>query len=128
MASGRRYACPFCSDFFDIVSLCCHLDEDHPLNTINGVCPVCAVKVSSDMVAHITLQHANMFKISFLIFPPTTLVILFTNGDFKRTLCDSSNESCFIHSLTIILRDDTEKESKKRWGSVNAINLEERVS
>ncbi|KAJ4900650.1 Protein DEHYDRATION-INDUCED 19-like protein 6 [Raphanus sativus] len=56
----EEYACPFCSDYFDIVSLCCHIDEDHPMNTINGVCPVCAVKVSSDMVAHITLQHANM--------------------------------------------------------------------
>ncbi|KAF8105454.1 hypothetical protein N665_0157s0041 [Sinapis alba] len=60
----EEYACPFCSDYFDIVSLCCHIDEDHPMNTINGVCPVCAVKVSSDMVAHITLQHANMFKVT----------------------------------------------------------------
>ncbi|CAF2144379.1 hypothetical protein BRARA_B03569 [Brassica rapa] len=56
----EEYACPFCSDYFDIVSLCCHIDEDHPMDTINGVCPVCAVKVSSDMVAHITLQHANI--------------------------------------------------------------------
>ncbi|RID76602.1 hypothetical protein BRARA_B03567 [Brassica rapa] len=61
----EEYACRFCLDYFDIVSLCCHIDEDHPMDTINGVCPVCAVKVSSDMVAHITLQHANMFKISF---------------------------------------------------------------
>ncbi|XP_013618237.1 PREDICTED: protein DEHYDRATION-INDUCED 19 homolog 6-like [Brassica oleracea var. oleracea] len=60
----EEYACPFCSDYFDIVSLCCHIDENHPMDTINGVCPVCAVKVSSDMVAHITLQHANMFKVT----------------------------------------------------------------
>ncbi|KAF8044915.1 hypothetical protein N665_6024s0001 [Sinapis alba] len=60
----EEYACPFCSDYFDIVSLCCHLDEDHPMNTINVVCPVCTVKVSSDMVAHITLQHSNMFKVT----------------------------------------------------------------
>ncbi|KAF2552411.1 hypothetical protein F2Q68_00036664 [Brassica cretica] len=32
----EEYACPFCSDYFDIVSLCCHIDEDHPMNTING--------------------------------------------------------------------------------------------
>ncbi|KAL9811645.1 Protein DEHYDRATION-INDUCED 19 6 [Arabidopsis thaliana] len=66
----EEYACPFCSDYFDIVSLCCHIDEDHPMNAKNGVCPVCAVKVSSDMIAHITLQHANMFKISFLLSLP----------------------------------------------------------
>ncbi|CAN8255772.1 unnamed protein product [Cochlearia groenlandica] len=64
----EEYACPFCADFFDIVSLCCHIDEDHPMDVNNGVCPVCAVKVSSDMVAHITIQHANMFKIS-LFYP-----------------------------------------------------------
>ena len=33
----EEYACPFCSDYFDIVSLCCHIDEDHPMDTINGV-------------------------------------------------------------------------------------------
>ncbi|RID43595.1 hypothetical protein BRARA_I00446, partial [Brassica rapa] len=56
----EEYACPFCSDYFDIVSLCCHVGQDPHMDTINGVCPVCAVKVSSDMVAHITLQHSNM--------------------------------------------------------------------
>ncbi|KAF3541571.1 hypothetical protein F2Q69_00024919 [Brassica cretica] len=33
----EEYACPFCSDYFDIVSLCCHIDENHPMDTINGV-------------------------------------------------------------------------------------------
>ncbi|CAG7895763.1 unnamed protein product [Brassica rapa] len=31
------YAFPFCSEYFDIVSLCCHIDEDYPMDTINGV-------------------------------------------------------------------------------------------
>ncbi|CAN7045537.1 unnamed protein product [Brassica rapa subsp. trilocularis] len=35
------------------------------MDTINGVCPLCAVKVSSDIVAHITPQHANMQDILF---------------------------------------------------------------
>lgn len=29
------------------------------------VCPVCAMRVGVDMVAHITLQHGNIYKISF---------------------------------------------------------------
>lgn len=33
----EEFACPFCSDFFDIVSLCCHIDEDHPMEAKNGV-------------------------------------------------------------------------------------------
>ncbi|XP_024014836.1 protein DEHYDRATION-INDUCED 19 homolog 3 isoform X2 [Eutrema salsugineum] len=32
----EEFACPFCSDYFDIVSLCCHIDEDHPMEAKNG--------------------------------------------------------------------------------------------
>lgn len=32
------------------------------------VCPVCAMRVGVDMVAHITLQHGNIFKISLTLF------------------------------------------------------------
>ncbi|KAF4359267.1 hypothetical protein G4B88_024231, partial [Cannabis sativa] len=61
----EEFPCPFCSDYFDIVGLCCHIDEEHPVEAKNGVCPVCAMRVGVDMVAHITLQHGNIFKISF---------------------------------------------------------------
>ncbi|KAK6159825.1 hypothetical protein DH2020_003206 [Rehmannia glutinosa] len=62
-----EYPCPFCSDYFDIVGLCCHIDDEHPVEAKNGVCPVCAMRVGVDMVAHITLQHGNIFKISFYL-------------------------------------------------------------
>ncbi|XP_075487384.1 protein DEHYDRATION-INDUCED 19 homolog 3-like [Primulina tabacum] len=58
----EEYICPFCSEYFDIVGLCCHIDDEHPVETNNGVCPVCSVRVGVDMVAHITLQHGNIFK------------------------------------------------------------------
>ncbi|XP_073026516.1 protein DEHYDRATION-INDUCED 19 homolog 3-like [Primulina eburnea] len=58
----EEYICPFCSEYFDIVGLCCHIDDEHPVETNNGVCPVCSVRVGVDMVAHITLQHGNVFK------------------------------------------------------------------
>lgn len=58
----EEFPCPFCSEYFDIVGLCCHIDEEHPVEATNGVCPVCAMRVGVDMVAHITLQHGNIFK------------------------------------------------------------------
>ncbi|KAK6915648.1 Protein dehydration-induced 19, C-terminal [Dillenia turbinata] len=61
----EEFPCPFCSEYFDIVGLCCHIDEEHPMDAKNGVCPICAIRVGIDMVAHITLQHGNVFKISF---------------------------------------------------------------
>ncbi|KAI4295206.1 hypothetical protein MLD38_040584 [Melastoma candidum] len=60
----EEFPCPFCSEYFDIVGLCCHIDDEHPLEANNGVCPVCEMKEGVDMVAHITLQHGNIFKIS----------------------------------------------------------------
>lgn len=59
----EEYPCPFCSEYFDIVGLCCHIDDEHPLEAKNGVCPICAMRVGIDMVAHITLQHGNIFKL-----------------------------------------------------------------
>lgn len=60
--SREEYICPFCSEYFDIVGLCCHIDEEHPVEAQNGVCPVCALRVGVDMVAHITLQHGSILK------------------------------------------------------------------
>lgn len=59
----EEFPCPFCSEYYDIVGLCCHIDDEHPVEAKNGVCPVCAVRVGVDMVAHITLQHGNIFKV-----------------------------------------------------------------
>ncbi|KAK9673302.1 hypothetical protein RND81_12G159000 [Saponaria officinalis] len=59
----EEFPCPFCSEFFDIIGLCCHIDDEHPVEAKNGVCPVCAMRVGVDMVAHITLQHGNIFKV-----------------------------------------------------------------
>ncbi|XVF38806.1 hypothetical protein REPUB_Repub20aG0133600 [Reevesia pubescens] len=61
-----EFLCPFCAEDFDIVGLCCHIDEEHPVEAKNGVCPVCAKRVGMDIVSHITMQHGNFLKISFL--------------------------------------------------------------
>ena len=32
-----EFICPFCAEVFDIVGLCCHIDEEHPVEVKNGV-------------------------------------------------------------------------------------------
>ncbi|XP_057961377.1 protein DEHYDRATION-INDUCED 19 homolog 3-like isoform X2 [Malania oleifera] len=59
----EEFPCPFCTEYFDIVGLCCHIDDEHPVEAKNGVCPICTMRVGVDMVAHITLQHGNIFKL-----------------------------------------------------------------
>ncbi|RRT36461.1 hypothetical protein B296_00057539, partial [Ensete ventricosum] len=61
-----EFPCPFCSEDFDIVGLCCHIDDEHPVEAKNGVCPVCAARVGLDLVGHLTTQHGSFLKISFL--------------------------------------------------------------
>lgn len=58
-----EFVCPFCDLDFDIATLCCHLEDHHPFESSNAVCPVCATKVGRDMVGHITLQHGHLFKV-----------------------------------------------------------------
>ena len=58
-----QFLCPFCAEDFDIVGLCCHIDEEHPVEAKNGVCPVCAKRVGMDIVSHITMQHGNFLKV-----------------------------------------------------------------
>jgi len=58
-----EFICPFCHLDFDIATLCCHLEDHHPFESSNAVCPVCAAKVGRDMVGHITLQHGHLFKL-----------------------------------------------------------------
>ncbi|URE21102.1 hypothetical protein MUK42_10909 [Musa troglodytarum] len=45
-----EFACPFCTEVFDVVGLCCHMDDEHPVESKNGVCPVCAARVGMDMI------------------------------------------------------------------------------
>ncbi|GFZ07192.1 drought-induced 19 [Actinidia rufa] len=33
----EEFPCPFCSEYYDIVGLCCHIDDEHPVEAKNGV-------------------------------------------------------------------------------------------
>ncbi|WZZ19626.1 hypothetical protein YC2023_112715 [Brassica napus] len=57
------YQCPFCSDDYDLVELCHHIDEEHQLEATHGVCPVCSKRVKMHMVDHITTYHRDVLKI-----------------------------------------------------------------
>ncbi|XP_055814267.1 protein DEHYDRATION-INDUCED 19 homolog 4-like [Solanum dulcamara] len=61
--SRPEFLCPFCGEDFDIVGLCCHIDEEHAIEAKNGICPVCAKRVGTNLVGHITQQHGNILKV-----------------------------------------------------------------
>jgi len=35
--SRAEFLCPFCAEDYDVVGLCCHIDEEHPVEAKNGV-------------------------------------------------------------------------------------------
>ncbi|KAG5231711.1 drought-responsive family protein [Salix suchowensis] len=57
-----EYPCPYCTDYYDLVELCFHIDEEHYLEAKSGVCPVCLNKVGMDLVDHITIEHRTIYK------------------------------------------------------------------
>ncbi|KGN47406.1 protein DEHYDRATION-INDUCED 19 homolog 4 [Cucumis sativus] len=61
--SKAEFLCPFCAEDFDIVGLYCHVDEEHPVEVKNAVCPLCTKKVGMDIVGHIISQHGSLFKV-----------------------------------------------------------------
>lgn len=55
--------CPYCYEDFDIASLCTHLEDEHSCESRATVCPICSVKVVRDVLSHITIHHAHLFKL-----------------------------------------------------------------
>ncbi|KAJ0946622.1 putative drought induced 19 type, zinc-binding protein [Helianthus annuus] len=57
------FPCPYCYEDFDMGSLCSHLEDEHSCESRTTICPVCSVKVTRDMLSHISLQHGQLFKL-----------------------------------------------------------------
>ncbi|KAM3326417.1 protein DEHYDRATION-INDUCED 19 isoform X1 [Capsicum chacoense] len=63
-------ACPFCSEDFDMLGLCCHIDSEHRIEAKTGICPLCSTKVRTNMATHVIVQHESVLKISFTSYIP----------------------------------------------------------
>lgn len=61
-AEEEELECPFCGEEFDGVGLCLHIDDEHPVETKAGVCPICTDRVGMDLVGHMTSEHPSFFK------------------------------------------------------------------
>ncbi|XP_016565817.1 protein DEHYDRATION-INDUCED 19 isoform X2 [Capsicum annuum] len=55
-------ACPFCSEDFDMLGLCCHIDSEHRIEAKTGICPLCSTKVRTNMATHVIVQHESVLK------------------------------------------------------------------
>lgn len=93
-----EFPCPYCDDDFDLVELCCHVEHMHFSQAKSGVCPVCAVNVSSSMIAHLTKQHGKMIKIQHKMKslkgkPDANLSLLLKefHEEYLKSVLDSSS-------------------------------------
>ncbi|XP_076950364.1 protein DEHYDRATION-INDUCED 19 homolog 4-like isoform X1 [Bidens hawaiensis] len=60
--SNMEMVCPYCSDGFDALGLCVHLEDQHPLEIKLGVCPLCATNLGKNMISHLIIQHESALK------------------------------------------------------------------
>lgn len=100
-----EYPCPYCSEDFDLLGLCCHIDEEHHLEAGYGVCPVCALRVGMNMVDHITTQHGDIFKSNHRL--------KFHKGDSYSTLSSLRKELHDAHYESLLARS---------WSSLSSSN------
>ncbi|KAL8171796.1 hypothetical protein V2J09_023600 [Rumex salicifolius] len=135
------YPCPYCSEYFDIVGLCCHIDDEHPLEAKNGVCPVCANKVGIDMKELREGNFQSLFGGSSYIASsnsaapdPLSSFILPMCDELVKSECSSSADTIFpnigkeensvernVHSPPLSIKD--QKERAKRSGFVHELLL-----
>ncbi|KAL8160704.1 hypothetical protein V2J09_002241 [Rumex salicifolius] len=71
-----EYICPFCSEEFDILGLCCHIEEAHPVESKKGICPICGVLVGVNLIDHVAMEHEYVNRISFLQMCPSKYISL----------------------------------------------------
>ncbi|KAG9131934.1 hypothetical protein Leryth_023258 [Lithospermum erythrorhizon] len=54
--------CPYCVENFDILGLCCHIDDQHFKEAKTGICPICVKRLDTNMTVHIIAQHENLLR------------------------------------------------------------------
>lgn len=52
----EEFPCCFCSEYFDIVGLCCHIDDEHPVEAKNGV-------YLSFLISYCGVDHPLLFSL-----------------------------------------------------------------
>ncbi|KAL4643069.1 hypothetical protein ACB092_02G066500 [Castanea dentata] len=120
--SKAEFLCPFCAEDYDVVGLCCHIDEEHPVEVKNGVCPICAKRVGMDIVSHITMQHGSFLKVQRKRrFRKGTLSLL------RKELREGNLQSLFGGS-TCIVSSNTEPDPLLSSFIYNAPIVDEPVS
>ncbi|WMV47668.1 hypothetical protein MTR67_041053 [Solanum verrucosum] len=99
-------ACPFCSEDFDMLGLCCHIDSEHRIEAKTGICPLCATKVRTNMATHVIVQHESILKISFTSYIP--IYQFHTGMDRDRTyaLCKRKHRNGGSFSALSLLRKE----------------------
>ncbi|TYK10279.1 protein DEHYDRATION-INDUCED 19-like protein 3 isoform X3 [Cucumis melo var. makuwa] len=66
----EEFPCPFCSEYLDIVGLCCHIDEEHPIEARNGPranSSMCMVECIILLITILKVDGYNSFKIENVI-------------------------------------------------------------
>ncbi|XP_047340513.1 protein DEHYDRATION-INDUCED 19 homolog 4 isoform X2 [Impatiens glandulifera] len=133
-----EFLCPFCAEDFDVIGLCCHMDEEHASEVKRGICPVCAKRVGMDLVGHITDQHASLLKVQRkrrVRKGGSTLNLSFLkkemrDGNFQSLLMGSSNMlpsssveadpllSSFVYNLPLVEEAPSSKPESSIEGSL----------
>ncbi|KAH6777340.1 hypothetical protein C2S52_007219 [Perilla frutescens var. hirtella] len=108
---SEELACPFCSEDFDVLGLCCHIDADHRMEVKPGICPVCATKVRINMASHVITQHEIIYEVvsHFGHVYLGYVVILAFSLTYVYALCNKKHRSARSRSSIYLLRKELQE-------------------
>ena len=74
-----EFMCPFCAEDYDVVGLCCHIDEEHRVEADNGV--------SSFSISNFRTFTCFYYRSSFILSFLLILIIYFALRQACLSLC-----------------------------------------
>ncbi|KAK7258969.1 hypothetical protein RIF29_24562 [Crotalaria pallida] len=90
----EEYICPFCSEYFDIVGFCVHIDEEHPVEAKNGYITI--LYTNYNVLNSLTSEYMQKKRKSRRAGSYSTLSLL------KKELRDGSLQSLLGGSSCIL--------------------------
>ncbi|KAI3770500.1 hypothetical protein L6452_01634 [Arctium lappa] len=61
----EEFPCPFCTGYFDIVGLCCHIDDEHHVEAKNGTYAFVTLKLADDEDCWVFSDRSQFFLLQF---------------------------------------------------------------
>ncbi|KAL3625996.1 hypothetical protein CASFOL_029545 [Castilleja foliolosa] len=110
----EELACPFCTEDFDVLGLCCHIDADHRTEVKSGICPVCSTKNYSARSRSAILRLRKDLQDKYLRFMKDSY-----SGDSSSDVVTDSKLMSFVNNPNHAYRPQTSQSASSTKAGIS---------